>query len=189
MISSSHLFLGLPTALFALPPMLRSGLHFAAFLFVHLVSWCDAILIANLHFIFLCDSIQQRIMAVLIFSSACLVLLFMYSTQSSSSVPAVSMSSSVSSMEETSLFWSQSVFELLPSSVSPSEFWWQSFFLRLLLSLALIVLCLLSSLLFFIFSLYFRFVCTMRRGTLRCVYLIIFRVLSRGSVLQKNMFA
>ena len=61
------------------------------------------------------------------------MLLFMYSTQSSSSVPAVSMSSSVSSMEETSLSWSQSVIELLPSSVSPSEFWWQSFFLRLVL--------------------------------------------------------
>ena len=56
------------------------------------------------------------------------VLLFMYSIQSSS-ISVVSMYSSVSPMNETVLSWSQSVLELLPSSVSPSEFLLQSYFL------------------------------------------------------------
>ena len=77
-MSSSYLFFGLPTALHALAPMLRPGFHFAAF-FVHLVSGCEAILIANIHFIFLCVSIQQGTLAALIFSSASFVLLFMCS--------------------------------------------------------------------------------------------------------------
>ena len=46
---------------------------------------------------------------------------------SSSSVSAVSITSSVSFMKETSLPWSQSVFELLPSAVSSSELLWFSF--------------------------------------------------------------
>ena len=37
-MSSSHLFLGLPTALLALQPLLRPGFHFAVFCFDHLVS-------------------------------------------------------------------------------------------------------------------------------------------------------
>ena len=59
----------------ALYLLLRPGLHFAAF-FDHLVSGCEAILIASLHFIFLCVVIQQGILAFLIFSSASLALLF-----------------------------------------------------------------------------------------------------------------
>ena len=50
-MASSHLFFGLPTLLLAFAPMLSPGFQFAAF-FVHLDSGSDAILIANLHFIF-----------------------------------------------------------------------------------------------------------------------------------------
>ena len=64
-----------PTALLALAPMLRPGYNFASF-FVHLVFGCEAILNANLHFIFLCVLMQQGILAALIFSSASFVLLF-----------------------------------------------------------------------------------------------------------------
>ena len=141
-------------------------------LFVHLDSGCEAILIANLHSIFLCVSNQQGILAALIFPSAFLVLLFMYSIRSSALMSAVSMSSSVSSMTETSLSWSHSVFELLPSSVSPSELGWRCFSLRLFhrsltphhcsfFLVAFLLLC-------------FRFVSTMRRSISRCVDLVIF---------------
>ena len=47
-MSSSHLLFGLPTALYALAPMLRPGFHFAAF-FANFVSGCEAILTASLH--------------------------------------------------------------------------------------------------------------------------------------------
>ena len=63
-MSSSHLFFGLPTALHALARMLNSIL---LFFFVHLVSRCEAVLIANLHFTFLCVSIQQGTLAAFIF--------------------------------------------------------------------------------------------------------------------------
>ena len=95
LMSSSHLFFCLPTALLALAPMRRPRFHFAV--------------------------IQQGILAALIFSWACLVLLLTCST----SISAVSMSSSVSSLKETSLSWSHSVLELLASSVSSSGIWWQ----------------------------------------------------------------
>ena len=77
-MSSSHLFFGLPTALYALAQQLRPGLHFVAF-FVYLVSGCETIITANLNFIFLCASIQQRTLVALIFSSASFVFLFVYS--------------------------------------------------------------------------------------------------------------
>ena len=95
LMSSSHLFFCLPTALLALAPMRRPRFHFAV--------------------------IQQGILATLIFSWACLVLLLTCST----SISAVSMSSSVSSLKETSLSWSHSVLKLLASSVSSSGIWWQ----------------------------------------------------------------
>ena len=140
------------------------------------VSGCEAIPIANLHFIFLCVSTQQCILAALIFSSASVVLLFIYSIHYSSSISAVSMSSSASSMKETSLSWLQSVFELLPSSVSSSEFCLTFFcllchFFHLLAphhTSSLFPLCA-SSLFFVILVL----VCMMRRSILRCVDRII----------------
>ena len=88
--------------------------------FVNLVSGCEAILIANHHFIFF-------------FS-------------------AVSMSSSVSSMKETSLSWSQSVFELLLSSVSPSEF-----FVTVFVFLSVFVHWLLTTLRLFLFLAFLHF--------------------------------
>ena len=51
LMSSSHLFFGLPTPLLPFAPMLSPGFHFAAF-FVHPDSGCDAILTANLYSIF-----------------------------------------------------------------------------------------------------------------------------------------
>ena len=96
--------------------MLRLGFHSAAF-FAHRSPGSDALLIAKRHFNLLCVSIQHGILAAFILSTAVAVLLFMYSIQSSSSLSAVSISSSVSLMKETSLSWSQSVFELLPSAV------------------------------------------------------------------------
>ena len=60
LISSSHLFFGLPTSLFAWYLVLRPGFHFAAF-FVHRSSGSNAILIARRHFILLCASIQHGI--------------------------------------------------------------------------------------------------------------------------------
>ena len=57
-------------------------------------------------------------------SVAVVVLLFMYLIHASFFITAVSNSSSVSFMQETSLSWSQSVFELLPSDVSSSELLW-----------------------------------------------------------------
>ena len=75
LISSSHLFSGLPTVLHVLILALRPGLHSAAFFF-HLVSGCEAILIASLHVILLCVSIQHGILAAFIRSSASAVLLF-----------------------------------------------------------------------------------------------------------------
>ena len=58
---------------------------------------------------------QQGILGDLIFSSASLVLLFVYSIQSSS-ISVASMSSSVSPMNGTSLTWSQSSFSSAFSS-------------------------------------------------------------------------
>ena len=80
------------------------------------------------------------------------------------------MSSSVSPMKKTSLSWFQSVFEMLPSSVSPSEFWLLSlssvlFFVHWLL----VTLRLFFFFVFLHFFLYFRFLCTTRRSILRCV--------------------
>ena len=126
LISSSHLFFGLPTGLYVWCLMLRLGFHSTAF-FAHLSFGSDAILVAKRHFALLCVSIQHGILASFILSTAEAVLLFMYSIHSSSSISAVSITSSVSSMKETSLSWSQSVFELLPSAVSSSELLWFSF--------------------------------------------------------------
>ena len=118
-MSSSHLLFSLPTALYALAPMLRPGFHFAAF-FVNLVSGCEAILTSSLH-------IGSPHLFFSFFRAS------FYVFDPISFFNAVSMSSSVSSMKETSLSWSQSVFELLPSSVSPSDFWLSSLsFFRLL---------------------------------------------------------
>ena len=91
--SSSQHCLGVPTRLLVLVVGLSPGFYLAAF-FVHLASECDAILMANLHFILLWVSIQHGMLAARILSSASRVLLLMYSMQSSSSVSAVSMSSS-----------------------------------------------------------------------------------------------
>ena len=60
LISSSHLFRGLPTGLFVLMQLSRQGLHSAIFL-DHRSSGIDALLIAILHFILLCVSIQKGI--------------------------------------------------------------------------------------------------------------------------------
>ena len=65
LISSFHLFFGLPTALYVLYFVLSSGFHPAAFL-THLSSCQNAILVANLHFILLCVLTQHWI---LLFSS------------------------------------------------------------------------------------------------------------------------
>ena len=109
--------MGLPTGLFVWCLVLRPGFHFAAF-FAHRSSASDSILIAKRHFILLCVSIQHWILAAFILSTAIVVLLFMCSVQSSSSISIASVSSSV---KELSLTWSQSMFELLPSEVSSSE--------------------------------------------------------------------
>ena len=85
LISSSHLFLGLPTTLHVLILALRPGFHSAGF-FAHLFSGNDAILIASRHSILLCVSIQHGMLAFFIGSSALAVLLFMYSTHSSVAV-------------------------------------------------------------------------------------------------------
>ena len=74
LISSSNLFLGLPTALQVLYFMLSSGFHPAAFA-AHLSSGHDAILIASLHFILLCALIQRWMFTVFIRSTASSVLL------------------------------------------------------------------------------------------------------------------
>ena len=59
-MSSSHLFFGLPIALFVLYLELKSGFHSAAF-FSHLALGDVAILSANFHFIFCgsCSSIES----------------------------------------------------------------------------------------------------------------------------------
>ena len=125
LISSSLLFFGLPTGLFVWYLVLRPGFHVAAF-FLHSSSGGDAILTARRHFILLCDSIQHGILAVFILSMAIAVVLFTFSIHSSSSI-AVSISSSESFMKETSLSWSQSVFVLLRSAVSSSQYLWFAF--------------------------------------------------------------
>ena len=76
LISSSHLFLCLQTGLFVLMLVSSPGFHSATFL-DHRSSVNDAILIASLHFIFLCVSIQQVIFAFFICSSTSFVPLFM----------------------------------------------------------------------------------------------------------------
>ena len=76
LISSSHLFLCFQTGLFVLMLVSSPGFHSATFL-DHRSSVNDAILIASLHFIFLCVSIQQVIFAFFICSSTSFVLLFM----------------------------------------------------------------------------------------------------------------
>ena len=159
-MSSSHLFLGLPTALLDLHPRLRPGIHFAA---------------ANLHLIFLCVIVQHGILAVLIFSSVCLVL-FLCIRSNLLQFQLFRMSSSMSHMKETSLSWSQSVFGLLLSSVSPSEFWWPSFacvFSSFVGSSSTFVFF--PSLLFFtVFKKKSLCLNNQRRSILRCVDLIIF---------------
>ena len=96
-MSSSHLFLGLPTALLALHPMLRPGFHFAAFLTI------------------LSLGVKR--------TSLPITISYFYVSQSSK---GYWLSSSF--LRQVSCFFSQSVFELLPSSVSPPEFWRQSYF-------------------------------------------------------------
>ena len=59
--------------------MLRPEFHSAAFL-AHLSSGIDAILIANLHYILLCVSIQQGIFAIFGCSVAAAVLLHVFDT-------------------------------------------------------------------------------------------------------------
>ena len=118
-MSSSHLFLGLLTALLALQPLLRPGFHLL--LFLTILSLAEKRSSLPISISSLCVTNPARDIGCPHFSSASLVLLFRYSIQSSS-ISVVSMSSSVSPMKETSLSWSQSVFELIPSSVSPSEF-------------------------------------------------------------------
>ena len=95
LISSSHLFFGLPTGLYVWCLMLRLGFHSVAF-FAHRSSGSDTILIAKRHSILLCAAIQHGILAAFILSTAVAVLLFMCSIPSSSSLSAVSVSSSVS---------------------------------------------------------------------------------------------
>ena len=102
-MSSSHLFLGLPIDLLVLYFELSSGFHSAA-LINHLSLGDVAILIASLHFIFLVI-LQHLIISFSIFSIASLVLLLMYSTQSSS-ISAASISSSLSLSNDRSLSWS-----------------------------------------------------------------------------------
>ena len=126
----------------------------------HLLSGSDAILIANLHFILLWVLIQHWIFVVSICSMASSVLLFMYSIQSSSSITAVSISSSVTFMKEMSLSSSQLVFELCPSSVASSELPWFSSSLPsfIFLSLSISSFALFSSLLWVFFCIFFSFV-------------------------------
>ena len=83
-MSSSHLFLGLPIALFVLYLELRSGHHSAAF-FSHLSLGDVAILSANFHFIFCvsCSSIESWRVPSFPLHLQCF---FMYSIQSSSSI-------------------------------------------------------------------------------------------------------
>ena len=94
LISSSHLYRGLPTGLLVLMQLSRPEFHSAIF-FDHRSSG-RSVLIASLHFILGCVSIQQGILVFIIFSSASLVLLLMYSIQSSSSISILSISSSLS---------------------------------------------------------------------------------------------
>ena len=122
LMSSSHLFLGLPTALHALAPMLRAWIPSCCFQCPSYSSGRIAILIANLHFIFLCASIQHGMLAVRIFSWASLVLRLMYSIHSSSSISTVSMSSSESLKKDTLLSWSHPVSVLFSSSESAACF-------------------------------------------------------------------
>ena len=82
-MSSSHLFLRLPIDLLVLYFELSSGFHSAAFI-NHLSLGDKAILIASLHFIFLRVIFQHLIFSFSMFSIASLVLLLMYSIQSSS---------------------------------------------------------------------------------------------------------
>ena len=93
MMSSSHLFLGLPIALFVLYLELNSAFHSAAF-FSHLSLGEFAIRSAQFPFHFLCVLFQHRIFACSILSNASAVLLFMSSIHSSSSIVVVSISSS-----------------------------------------------------------------------------------------------
>ena len=87
LMSSSHLFLGLPIALLVLYFELSSGFHSAAFI-NHLSLGDVAILSASLRFHFLWVLFQHRIFAFSIFSMAPFVLLFKYSIQS---VPSISV--------------------------------------------------------------------------------------------------
>ena len=116
---------------FIFPSLFRSS-HWSVCLVLGTETWvpfcrflCPSLVwkrcIARRHFILLCVSIQHGIVAAFILSIAIAVLLFMYSIHSSSSIFAVSISSSVSFLKETSLSWSHSVFELQPSTVSSSE--------------------------------------------------------------------
>ena len=89
--------------------------------FVHRSSGSEASLIVKRHFILQCISSKHGILTAFILSITVAVLLFMYSIHSSSSISAVSISSSISFMKETSLSWPQSAFELLPTAVSSSE--------------------------------------------------------------------
>ena len=118
LMSSSHLFLGLPTDQFVSILLSRPGFHLILLL-VHLSLGRDAILSGILHFIFLCVSIQQGMFIFFICYSASFVLLLMNSIHSYS-FSLLSISSSWSSRKETTLSWS--FFELCsePSSVSLS---------------------------------------------------------------------
>ena len=112
LISSSHLFRGLPTGLFVLTP-------FSYFTCPTLLGErCNSQCHSPLH-----PSVSLFPASIFVFimcSSASFVFLLMFSIQSSSSISPLSISSSVSSWKETSLSWSQ--FELCfePSSVSSS---------------------------------------------------------------------
>ena len=105
--SSSHLLLGLPTCL-RVSMLLSSPGCQSKTLLVHLFSGREAILLAIRHFSLQCVSIQHGIFCFSIRSSASLVLLLMYSIQSSS-FSVESISSSASSWKDTSL--SLSLFE------------------------------------------------------------------------------
>ena len=113
LISSSHLFRGLPTDLCVLIQLSRPGSHSAVVL-DHRSSRRGALLFAILHFFLLC-SIKQGMFAFIIHYSPSLVL-FLYSIQSLSSISILSISPSISSEKETSLSWSQSVIDIDPSS-------------------------------------------------------------------------
>ena len=95
LMSSSHLFLGLPIALLVLYFELSSTFHSAACI-NHLSLGDVAILSANLHFIFCesCDPASNLRIFHLFHGIVCA--LFMYSIQSSSSISAASISSSFS---------------------------------------------------------------------------------------------